>query len=614
MAPRRVGPLAYRPAHERRHGRQRSPPSSGSRPRRVALEGAAPAGPSLSPSRAADFMTCPLLYRFRVVDRIPEAPSPAATRGTVVHAVLERLFDLPAAERTLDARARHGRAAVGGAAGGRAGAGPAPGGRRQLDGEPRRRPTAQPAGLPAFLADAGDLLEHVLRAGGPDAGSSRPSASCTSRSSSESGLRCAASSTGSTSSPRRRHARRRLQDRPRALARVRGQGDVPDALLRARAVEAVRASCRGCCSCCTSAAARCCATSPTRPTCARPRSRCRRCGAAIERATETGDWRPSPSRLCDWCDHQATRCPAWGGTPAAAARAATAAARAGQGGTGTPRVVGSWVRRAAAAARAVDLTKVYGEGDTRVRRAGRSVASTSARARITAIMGPSGSGKSTLMHCLAGLDTATSGQVFVGDTDLTALGDRELTQLRRDRVGFVFQSFNLLPTLTALENITLPLDIAGRKPGPGVAGHASSTPSACATGSGTGRPSCPAASSSGWPAPGRWRRGRTSSSPTSRPATSTRASGAEVLGFLRCVGARPRADGRDGHPRPDGRLVRRPGACSSPTAASSTRCPTRPPTRVLDRMKRAGRRRPGGLSRAARDPARPARRTRSGCC
>ena len=116
-----------------------------------------------------------------------------------------------------------------------------------------------------------------------------------------------------------------------------------------------------------------------------------------------------------------------------------------------------------AAARAVDLTKVYGEGDTRVV-ALDTVSVDVEPARMTAIMGPSGSGKSTLMHCLAGLDSVTSGHVFVGDTDITTLGDRELTRLRRDRVGFVFQSFNLLPTLTALENITLPLDIAGRRP------------------------------------------------------------------------------------------------------------------------------------------------------
>src|SRR4051812_28150745 len=99
-----------------------------------------------------------------------------------------------------------------------------------------------------------------------------------------------------------------------------------------------------------------------------------------------------------------------------------------------------------AAARAVELTKVYGEGDTRVV-ALDAVSVDVERGRLTAIMGPSGSGKSTLMHCLAGLDTATSGRVFVGDTDLGALGDRDLTRLRRDRVGFVFQSFNLLPTL-----------------------------------------------------------------------------------------------------------------------------------------------------------------------
>jgi putative ABC transport system ATP-binding protein len=117
------------------------------------------------------------------------------------------------------------------------------------------------------------------------------------------------------------------------------------------------------------------------------------------------------------------------------------------------------------AARAEQLTKVYGEGDTRVV-ALDAVSVQVQPGRMTAIMGPSGSGKSTLMHCLAGLDSATSGSVFVGGTDLTTLKDRDLTRLRRDRVGFVFQSFNLLPTLTALENITLPLDIAGRDPDP----------------------------------------------------------------------------------------------------------------------------------------------------
>lgn len=118
------------------------------------------------------------------------------------------------------------------------------------------------------------------------------------------------------------------------------------------------------------------------------------------------------------------------------------------------------------AARAVDVSKVYGSGDTQVH-ALSGVSVEFARGEFTAIMGPSGSGKSTLMHCLAGLDTASSGTVTIGDTELTALSDKEMTGLRRDRIGFVFQAFNLVPTLTALENITLPLDIAGRTPDQG---------------------------------------------------------------------------------------------------------------------------------------------------
>jgi putative ABC transport system ATP-binding protein len=109
------------------------------------------------------------------------------------------------------------------------------------------------------------------------------------------------------------------------------------------------------------------------------------------------------------------------------------------------------------------LVKVYGSGDTAVR-ALDGVSVDFAAGRFTAIMGPSGSGKSTLMHCAAGLDTVSAGTVTVGGTELTRLSDRALTRLRRDRVGFVFQSFNLLPTLTAAQNITLPLELAGRKP------------------------------------------------------------------------------------------------------------------------------------------------------
>jgi putative ABC transport system ATP-binding protein len=117
----------------------------------------------------------------------------------------------------------------------------------------------------------------------------------------------------------------------------------------------------------------------------------------------------------------------------------------------------------AAAAAAVDIVKLYGSGETAVR-ALNHVSVELVRGEFTAIMGPSGSGKSTLMHCLAGLDTVTAGSVRVGDVELAGLSDKKMTALRRDRIGFVFQSFNLVPTLTALENITLPSAIAGRTP------------------------------------------------------------------------------------------------------------------------------------------------------
>ena len=120
-------------------------------------------------------------------------------------------------------------------------------------------------------------------------------------------------------------------------------------------------------------------------------------------------------------------------------------------------------RRPEPAARATGLTKRYGEGDAAVT-ALDAVDVEFGRGEFTAIMGPSGSGKSTLMHCLAGLDTADSGQIVLGGQEITGLGDADLTRLRRDRVGFVFQAFNLVPTLTAEQNILLPLELAGRKP------------------------------------------------------------------------------------------------------------------------------------------------------
>ena len=115
------------------------------------------------------------------------------------------------------------------------------------------------------------------------------------------------------------------------------------------------------------------------------------------------------------------------------------------------------------AARTTDLTKVYGKDDAEVR-ALDGVSVEMYGGEFTAVMGPSGSGKSTLMHCMAALDTPTSGNVEVGDVELATLKDKALTELRRDRIGFVFQAFNLVPTLTAEENILLPLSIAGRKP------------------------------------------------------------------------------------------------------------------------------------------------------
>src|SRR5664279_2162912 len=113
------------------------------------------------------------------------------------------------------------------------------------------------------------------------------------------------------------------------------------------------------------------------------------------------------------------------------------------------------------AARAVDASKIYRTGEPEVR-ALNAINVSFETAHLTAIMGPSGSGKSTLMHCMAGLDRLTSGTTWIGEVELSALGEKAVTGVRRDKVGFIFQAFNLLPTLTALENIRLPLDIAGR--------------------------------------------------------------------------------------------------------------------------------------------------------
>ena len=246
-----------------------------------------------------------------------------------------------------------------------------------------------------------------------------------------------------------------------------------------------------------------------------------------------------------------------------------------------------------AAARVEGLSKVYGSGETEVV-ALDDVTLDLYAGEFTAIMGKSGSGKSTLMHCAAGLDDATAGRVFLGDVDLTALKEKHLTELRRDRIGFVFQAFNLVPTLTAQENIVLPSAIAGRRPDPawfdevidtvGLRDRLGHRPSelsggqqqrvACARAL-VGRPDVVFADE-----------------PTGNLDST---SGAEVLGFLRRGRRHPRADRRHGDPRPGCRELDRPGRCSSPTAGSSRSCARPPPSACSRRW-------PGSTSPPGPDP------------
>ena len=209
---------------------------------------------------------------------------------------------------------------------------------------------------------------------------------------------------------------------------------------------------------------------------------------------------------------------------------------------GTPRT----------AIRAHELRKVYGQGDTAVA-ALDGVSVDFGVGRFTAIMGPSGSGKSTLMHCLAGLDTPTDGQVLLGETELTRLPDAELTRIRRDRVGFVFQSFNLLPMLSANDNILLPLELGNRKADQqwlstlidvlGLGDRLTHRPGELSGGQrGRARP--------GRPAGGRLRRRA-----DRQPGLAVRRRGA---GIPAPVGPGVRSDGGHGDPRSAGRVVRRP--------------------------------------------------------
>ncbi len=271
-------------------------PELGLSPEESLLEGGPPPGPSLSPSRAADFMTCPLLYRFRVIDRIPEAPSPAATRGTVVHAVLERLFDLPADERTLE----------------RATAMVGPQWEALLETEPELAVLLED-GEPGFLADSGELLATYFHLEDPqrlepaerelhvqvdlDSGLALRGFVDRLDVSTAGEMRVVDYKTGRAPSPGF-EAKAMFQMRFYALVLWRLRGVVPRLLqlMYLGSGEVLRYE-------------------PDEADLRATEVKVQALWRAIERATQTGDWRPSPSRICDWCDHRATRCPAWGGTP-----------------------------------------------------------------------------------------------------------------------------------------------------------------------------------------------------------------------------------------------------------------------------------------------------------
>ena len=225
---------------------------------------------ALSPSRAADFMQCPLLYRFRVVDRLPEAPSPAAVRGTVVHAVLERLFDLPAPERTLDCRPRAAGPAVG--AGARRGAGA----RHGLFDDDE-------AALAGWLTGAEELLERWFDLEDPTR-LEPAERELYVETTLDDGLQLRGYVDRLDVAPDGRMRVVDYKTGPGALAAVRGQGAVPDEVLRARAVAAARAACPRCCSWSTWATARCCGTPPTRRDLLATERKVKALWAAIERA------------------------------------------------------------------------------------------------------------------------------------------------------------------------------------------------------------------------------------------------------------------------------------------------------------------------------------------
>ena len=277
---------------------------------------------SLSPSRAGDFMQCPLLYRFRVIDKLPEKPSAAATRGTVVHAVLERLFDAPAG----GAHARRGPGRWSRASG----SGCWPSGRSWRSCSPRTRTGAR---LARWLAEAERLVERWFTLEDP---TRLEPAERELFVEARAGVRAAAARHHRPGRHRadRRGADRRLQDGQGAAARVRRGRAVPDEVLRAGGVAAARRGARAAAAGLPRQRRRADATTRTRADLGGVERKLLALWEAIRAATETGDWRPRPAKLCGWCDHQA-HCPEFGGTPPpyplAGAPAASRASRGQQG-------------------------------------------------------------------------------------------------------------------------------------------------------------------------------------------------------------------------------------------------------------------------------------------
>ena len=563
---------------------------------------------ALSPSRAGDFMNCPLLYRFRVVDRLPEAPSPAATRGTVVHTVLERLFDLPAAERTLDAAA---------ACSVRRGS--------------RRWPTT-----PSWLRcspwrtagrRARDGARAGRRTGGLAAGADGPAARSYFALEDPTRLEPAerelhvevALESGLVAARLRRPARRgagralRVVDYKTGRAPrdgLRGEGDVPDALLRAGAVAVARRDPAAAAAALPRMRRDGAAYDPDEADLRAMETKVQALWPAIERAHATGDWRPSPSRLCDWCDHQAS-VPGLGRHTAAAA-------------DGADPVVDAACRRLRAAPRARRLGELGLHAESARRGGSLWLGSRSASPEaVPRRCHSSRAGRQRPRHAHQGLRRGRHprssrwtrcqcrvrprpvhrdhGSVRLRQVDAdalpapvstrppaarrsstgsssTTLATRDLTRLRRDHVGFIFQSFNLRADADrAGEHHTAHghrRSQAGRR----VARHRHRHGRAAGPAAQPAQPAVrrAAAARRRGPSAGRQARDRVRRRAHRQPRLARGRGGPRVPAAQR---RRVRPDRRHGHPRPDRGLVRRPGALPRRRSDRRRRCATRRPIR-----------------------------------